>query len=161
MSISQTESSLFLVLSSSIICSLSSLLSSFCHFHRSNPPRHIYCMVSFLFATIYKQAISLIMLSYSAVFPIGAFILPVISCYSISVTSIFLSSLSPLGPHPAPPLVYPVHQTTFPSRSIFNALNCHTTFTFHFLPCLFLLPAAPPLRQKGNSESERVLCAEY
>lgn len=85
-------------------------------------------MVSFLLATIYKQAISPIIFSYSAIFPLGAFILPVISCYSVLVTSSSLSSLSPGGPHPAPPLVYPVHQTTFPSRSFFSALNCHTCY---------------------------------
>lgn len=84
-----------------------------------------------------------------------------LSSVAISVTSISLSSLSPVGPHPAPPLVYPVYQTTLPSGSIIMLWTVIPA-TFHFfLPCLFLLPAAPPLRWICNSESERVRCAEY
>lgn len=58
-----------------------------------------------------------------------------LSSIAISVTSISLTSLSPPGPHPAPPLLYPVHQTTLPSRSII-ILWTVIPVTFPFFPSL-------------------------
>lgn len=77
---------------------------------------------------------------------------------AISITSTSLTLLYPLGLHPAPPPLRPLHQTALPSRSII-CLWTVIPVTFSSFPlCLFLLCGALPLRWMCNCESERALC---
>lgn len=75
----------------------------------------------------------------------------------ISVTSISLTPFSPLGLHPTPPPLCPLHQTTLLSRCIV-CLWTVIPVTFSISPlCLSLLRDAQPLGWICNCESERAL----
>lgn len=147
-------------------CCFPRLVSLLCHIRHSIPGLlpilrplicHVCYVASILHATFYKQTLSPTVPSLWALF----FTLGLSTfCPSpaVSVTSISLTSASPLGLHPAPPSLCLLHQTTLPSRSII-CLWTVIPVTFSFYPlCLFLLRGAQPLKWICNSESERALC---